>query len=644
MKSVAMDESTAHCVAVNQLWECDGVVSSRCTVADAWAGYLGALKGVFRTATMTAAFALLCFSALGASAQTLPTCQVPPGPNGAFLYDNNGLSCLAAHNVVYASAFSGSDPCAQINAAIKALPSTGGTVDARGFQGTQSCASNPFAGITSDVELLLGDVAIQTTVPWVTPSAQNVLVIGSGRGGSGHGTTIRAVTGFPSTCDGLSTGCPVVRLGSGTTAFGHRIENLAIDCNSQTGAIGLYSTDIQEQSGAYHFLILSCPINGIKMDGSGAAGSGPFFAQNYELFDGEVYAQGAGSGSTVNVLILSSLTTVNGPRRMEHLTSNGQSGNVILSSYTLDGVVGHIQDLNAESSVTGYTFGGALPVQDLLAQNLQCQNVSTNCVWIKNPAAGVNDLIIMGVLNGANLTPTTIRDDTNGTLITDFTVGFYTTNSGNRYRLSTTNSPLVSSVLPALALQNNADSEQSFILDSGKTAQQGDVIIMRDRSAAKWNLEYTKPGGNFQLFDYVANFTRFRFAPNGQSFINSAGASALFVNNDVGSGTGGFSICNGGATCNFTVGGTGALILNAAATFQKQVQLADKGTCTMAAGTCAAQSLSTTYNTAPTCFLTWSGTGTLTGALKVASTTTTVTPSSSGGTDTARVNWVCFGN
>jgi hypothetical protein len=76
----------------------------------------------------------------------------------------------------------------------------------------------------------------------------------------------------------------------------------------------------------------------------------------------------------------------------------------------------------------------------------------------------------------------------------------------------------------------------------------------------------------------------------------------------------------------------------------KDLKLRDQGQCTMAAGACAAQTLAHTYAVAPACIATWTGTGTLTGIIKIASTTTTVTPSSSVGTDTAQVNWVCFGN
>lgn len=73
-------------------------------------------------------------------------------------------------------------------------------------------------------------------------------------------------------------------------------------------------------------------------------------------------------------------------------------------------------------------------------------------------------------------------------------------------------------------------------------------------------------------------------------------------------------------------------------------KLSDQGNCTMAAGTCAAQNLASTYASAPLCTATWDGTGALAGSIKIASTTTTVTPSSSNGADTAHVNWMCFGN
>lgn len=74
-----------------------------------------------------------------------------------------------------------------------------------------------------------------------------------------------------------------------------------------------------------------------------------------------------------------------------------------------------------------------------------------------------------------------------------------------------------------------------------------------------------------------------------------------------------------------------------------KLNVSDKGTCVMAAGTCGAQALVGGYGAAPTCFATWNGTGTCTGILKAPSTASAVTPASSVGTDTCNTNWVCFG-
>ena len=74
------------------------------------------------------------------------------------------------------------------------------------------------------------------------------------------------------------------------------------------------------------------------------------------------------------------------------------------------------------------------------------------------------------------------------------------------------------------------------------------------------------------------------------------------------------------------------------------LKITDEGSCTMSSGACTAQPLSHTYAAAPKCFVNWTGTGTLTGLLKIPSTTSTVTPASSVGSDSAQVNWACFGN
>ena len=73
------------------------------------------------------------------------------------------------------------------------------------------------------------------------------------------------------------------------------------------------------------------------------------------------------------------------------------------------------------------------------------------------------------------------------------------------------------------------------------------------------------------------------------------------------------------------------------------LRMLDQGSCTMTSGACASVTLNHTYTTAPVCLGNWTGSGTLVGALKMPTTTTSVTPASSVGTDTAVVSYVCFG-
>jgi len=64
--------------------------------------------------------------------------------------------------------------------------------------------------------------------------------------------------------------------------------------------------------------------------------------------------------------------------------------------------------------------------------------------------------------------------------------------------------------------------------------------------------------------------------------------------------------------------------------------------CTQASGTCSF-TFNQTWGSAPRCMGSWTGTGTLTGILKVSSTTSAVTCASSVGTDTAQCAMICVG-
>jgi hypothetical protein len=90
---------------------------------------------------------------------------------------------------------------------------------------------------------------------------------------------------------------------------------------------------------------------------------------------------------------------------------------------------------------------------------------------------------------------------------------------------------------------------------------------------------------------------------------------------------------------NLTGSGNGSHIQTHAAT--KDIS----GTCTMTAGACSAITFSTSYTAEPACVGSWDGqTGTLSGILKMMTTTSGITPTSTVGTDTAKIFYVCLGN
>jgi len=149
-------------------------------------------------------------------------------------------------------------------------------------------------------------------------------------------------------------------------------------------------------------------------------------------------------------------------------------------------------------------------------------------------------------------------------------------------------------------------------------------------------------GGATTVFSDGSNY----FAPL-QVLMSSTNANPCFFTN------GTFNLF-GSPSCSISNVGSNTFIAPAAGAFSgpwafsgnpaTRMKIQDQGQCTMAAGTCTAQSFASTYAAAPLCFLTWTGTGALAGTLKVASSTTTITPSSSNAADTAQVNWACLGN
>jgi hypothetical protein len=488
--------------------------------------------------------------------------------------------------ILDASVYPGIDMCGKINSAIKANP--GAIIDARAFSGVQLCSTNPFAGQTGDVVLLLGEVYIQTTAPWVTNSQYMAYIYGAGRGtlstANPHGTTIKAMPGFPASCDGLTGMCPVIRLGdfsAGTGgSFGQRIENLAIDCNSLPGSIGLYSNDIQEQSGADHFLILQCPVYGVYMDGSYGQGKG---AENYTLYDGEVYSFGATTANTVELMIVGSNATRSSFRVIENVTASGSTSQHSAAGYRFTNTsIGALVGLNSEQNTIGYDLGpGNQPVQSITMSSITCGQGTATCVWIHAGSFGVS---AWAINNGGGAT--TVQDDTaipGGNTITDGLLD-YSTGDNGAFRYTTSHyvqNNAVGNLMPSLYINNTAgqtnpfsvteatDTPLTMTFSSGKTSTQGVSFIFADQGVGKWGIQNTGgTGANseaYQIYDFVASVPRLFFSNgtsnNGYDSINAIATGAVTVNSAVNSGTGGFQVCSGGASpvCNFRVAANGTI-------------------------------------------------------------------------------------
>src|SRR5262249_37113466 len=105
------------------------------------------------------------------------------------------------NSIRYANQFSGADASAKISAAIADLPSTGGTVDARGLEGAQSITTN--VSLSKPVQLLLGGA----TYSFSGSGAISISSCGSSVEGLGQSTILAPASGaYTTTMLTVSTG------------------------------------------------------------------------------------------------------------------------------------------------------------------------------------------------------------------------------------------------------------------------------------------------------------------------------------------------------------------------------------------------------------------------------------------------------
>lgn len=175
--------------------------------------------------------------------------------------DLNVAVALKQYGTIDATQSSGADMCAKISAAavaLNVLSPGGGTIDARGFTGSQTCAGSMFAswpggGFWS--KLILGAVQITTNVSqriptrtWVSGTSPFNDSISGGQSG---GTAFIASASFP-------TSTPVIDLGAPTQAFSIHLDHVAVDCSAKAGSIGVKNQNAQEATVVDHITVRGC--------------------------------------------------------------------------------------------------------------------------------------------------------------------------------------------------------------------------------------------------------------------------------------------------------------------------------------------------------------------------------------------------
>ncbi|MCI0422752.1 MAG: right-handed parallel beta-helix repeat-containing protein [Acidobacteria bacterium] len=124
-------------------------------------------------------------------------------------------------------ALPGANASAKIVACIAALPPTGGTADTRGLEGAQTFASNPFAGVTKPVRLLLGAATFSGALDIVCAKCEVI--------GSGDQTILTAVAATS----------PIVTI----SAADVNVRNLRIEGQAVDGSTSQYGVRVTSGSG-----------------------------------------------------------------------------------------------------------------------------------------------------------------------------------------------------------------------------------------------------------------------------------------------------------------------------------------------------------------------------------------------------------
>lgn len=239
----------------------------------------------------------------------------------------------------------------------------------------ETFASNPFASLPSNV---FAEVHMERQT-WVT-NAQIVVpnksqLLGAGRGDANTtGTVIQAGSSFPSST-------AVLEMGSSPIAVAVRIENLTVDCNNKTLAIGIQNFYSQEQSAVKHVLMANCPTNSLDIETSSAENSGPY--EDIESLNQSTCTNC--SAGTIPVVV----KNVGVFRGIHGATINSMGA--ISPTYAMEiDSEGTYENIHFEYVTDALIIGSQQATSGVTVSNIECGPSTTNCVLFSNSYSSQN--------------------------------------------------------------------------------------------------------------------------------------------------------------------------------------------------------------------------------------------------------------
>lgn len=342
---------------------------------------------------------------------------------------------------VVASSLSGADACVQIAngwAVLVAAGYTAGVVDARSFQGNQTCSENPFTNYPVGASgnnnfsgtLLLSGANFLLSDTMIIPGGARI----TGAGGrtmnsppfTQAGAGFQAMNSFPA-------GHQIVQYGISRTnnPEGIWMDHVGINCMHPDTTFDAASTGIlnkfaQENSGGDHIDITGCET-GVDIE-SGGDDSGPFDSLHVTIAGGDATAHCVTIGLGFSFRGIHGFSCVG--------QSSGTQQNV---GVYIDGENTMIESAHIEQFVTGIEVSSAHFVQGLTLTNIGCQGgatfTMTSCIDI-SATGNPSGYFINGVrvVNSGTGLPNVLVDHVSGGVTipgtsADPTLGFYGCNA-----------------------------------------------------------------------------------------------------------------------------------------------------------------------------------------------------------------------